>query len=219
MESFDTLTAIAVPLMRINIDTDQIIPTRFLLRTTTAGLDAGLFADWRLLPDGSPNADFILNREPWRHAKIMLADRNFGCGSSREEAPRALRQAGFRVVIAPSFGEIFFGNCFRNGLLPVTLDIDALMLIAEQLEASGGHAQVAVDLAAGQVTAPGGQTFSFSTPALLRQMLLDGLDEIDLTAQLAGEIAAFRSKDAQRRPWAYPRAGGTGREPAAQAAS
>jgi 3-isopropylmalate/(R)-2-methylmalate dehydratase small subunit len=203
MESFDRFSAGAVPLMRINIDTDQIIPTRFLLRTTTAGLGDALFADWRLLADGTPNPEFILNRAPWSEARIMLAERNFGCGSSREEAPRALRQAGFRAVIAPSFGEIFFGNCFRNGLLPVRLEADALQLIVAQVEASGGHAQVCVDLVAEQVTAPGGETFPFSTPTLLRQMLLEGLDEIDLTLSLAQQIAEFRQTDAQRRPWAY----------------
>jgi 3-isopropylmalate/(R)-2-methylmalate dehydratase small subunit len=208
MESFDRLSAGAVPLMRINIDTDQIIPTRFLLRTTTAGLGEVLFADWRLLADGTPNSDFILNRAPWTEARIMLADRNFGCGSSREEAPRALRQAGFRAVIAPSFGEIFFGNCFRNGLLPVRLDADALGLIVAQVEASGGNAQVGVDLVTEQVTAPGGETFPFSTPALLRQMLLEGLDETDLTLGLAQQIAAFRESDARRRPWAYTRKAG-----------
>ncbi|WP_345816880.1 3-isopropylmalate dehydratase small subunit (plasmid) [Paraburkholderia sp. PREW-6R] len=203
MEAFTRISAIAAPLMQINIDTDQIIPTPYLLRTSEAGLSEGLFANWRKQADGSPDPGFILNRAPWSNAHILLAGRNFGCGSSREAAPRALRQAGFRVVIAPSFGEIFFSNCFRNGLLPVRLPEDAVRDLAQQMQDAHGHAQIAVDLDAQTVRAPDGQSFGFETPPALRTMLLNGIDEIDVTLQRREKIDAYRSSDRRRRPWAY----------------
>jgi 3-isopropylmalate/(R)-2-methylmalate dehydratase small subunit len=181
MEQFVRVTGIAAPIMRINIDTDQIIPSRFLVRTSDDGLGDGLFAGWRHLPDGRPDPGFILNREPWTRSEILVADRNFGCGSSREAAPRALRQRGFRAVIAPSFGGIFYGNCFRNGIVPAELPADAVRSIADQVERSAGAGLVTVDLAALEVTAPDGQVFGFRVPALLRRMLLEGLDEVALT--------------------------------------
>ena len=203
MESFTRVTGIAAPILRINIDTDQITPGKELVRVHTEGYAPSLFAYWRYIGEREPNPDFILNREPWKNAKILLADRNFGCGSSRESAPKALRQWGFRAVIAPSFGGIFFNNCFRNGLLPVELPIEQIREIAGQMEAAQGQAQVTVDLEAETVTAPEGQVFSFKAPAVLRDMLLRGVDEIDLTLSRVGEIAAFRAKDQARRPWAY----------------
>ena len=203
MEAFVRLTGIAAPLLRINVDTDQIIPARFLVRASDAGIGEGLFAGWRRRADGSLDPDFILNREPWTRAEILLADRNFGCGSSREGAPKALRDRGFRAVIAPSFGGIFFNNCFRNGLLPVELPVEQVRLIAGAVEASHGHAPVTVDLEQQTVTAPGGQLFSFSTPPVLRAMLLEGVDEVELTLRRGAEIAAFRKADSARRPWAY----------------
>ena len=203
MESFTRIRATAAPMMRINIDTDQIIPTRFLLRTSEEGLNEGLFANWRSLADGTPNPEFILNRAPYNKAEIILADRNFGCGSSREAAPRALRQSGFRAVIAPSFGDIFFGNCFRNGVLPVILPIETVNGLAQQVASSHGTASIEVDLEHERVTAPDGLTFAFATPKKLRDMLLNGLDEIDLTMQLNDSIARFRATDREKRPWAY----------------
>ena len=203
MESFTRVSGIAAPILRINIDTDQITPGKELVRVHTEGYEASLFAYWRYIGEREPNPDFILNREPWKHAKILLADRNFGCGSSRESAPKALRQWGFRAVIAPSFGGIFFNNCFRNGLLPVELPIEQIREIAGQMEAAQGQAQVTVDLEAETVTGPEGQVFPFKAPAVLREMLLRGVDEIDLTLSRAREIAAFRAKDQARRPWAY----------------
>jgi len=203
MEQFVKVSAIAAPLLRINVDTDQIIPARFLVRISDDGLGEGLFADWRTGPDGKPNPDFILNREPYARAEILLADRNFGCGSSREGAPMALRQRGFRVVIAPSFGGIFFNNSFRNGLLPVELPIEVVRSIATQVEESQGNGKVSVDLEKQEVTAPDGTVHRFTAPKVLRQMLLDGVDEIDLTLRRDAQITDYRRRDEARRPWAY----------------
>ncbi len=203
MEQLIKVTGIAAPLLRINIDTDQIIPGREIMRGSREGYGPGLFGYWRYIEDRTPNPDFILNQEPWKHATILLADRNFGCGSSREPAPKSLRGFGFRAVIAPSFGGIFFNNSFRNGLLPVELPIEQVRLIAEQMEESSGNARVTVDLENQTVTAPHGQVFAFKTPALLRRMLLDGLDEIAVTLTMSKQIETYRSADAAKRPWAY----------------
>lgn len=202
MESLRTITGIAVAMLRINIDTDQIIPARFLVRTSEEGLGQALFYNWAHLPDGAPDPDFILNREPWSRATILLADRNFGCGSSREAAPRALRQRGFRAIIAPSFGGIFFNNCFRNGILPVELDIERVREIAGELSRAPGT-QLTVDLERQSVVTPVGQSLGFRSPALMRRMLLEGLDEVALTQTFGAEIRAFRQRDAAKRPWAY----------------
>jgi 3-isopropylmalate/(R)-2-methylmalate dehydratase small subunit len=203
MEQLVEVTGIAAPLLRINIDTDQIIPGREIMRGSREGYGPGLFGYWRYIEDRTPNPDFILNQEPWKHATILLADRNFGCGSSREPAPKSLRGFGFRAVIAPSFGGIFFNNSFRNGLLPVELPIEQVRLIAEQMEESRGNARVTVDLENQTVTAPHGQVFTFKTPALLRRMLLEGLDEIAVTLTMSKQIETYRSVDAAKRPWAY----------------
>jgi 3-isopropylmalate/(R)-2-methylmalate dehydratase small subunit len=203
VESFTRIRGIAVPMLRINIDTDQITPGRELIRVHREGYAASLFSNLRYVGDRTPNPDFILNREPWSRGTILLADRNFGCGSSRESAPRALREYGFRAVVAPSFGGIFFGNSFRNGLLPVELPIEQVRVLAGQMETAGGHAEVEVDLEAQVVTAPDGARFAFESPPVLRQMLLRGVDEIDLTLSRAVQIDAWRERDRQRRPWAY----------------
>lgn len=203
MEQFVRIRAIAAPLMRINIDTDQIIPARFLVRTSDEGIGEGLFADWRKRADGSPNPDFGLNRRPYDRAEILLADRNFGCGSSREGAPKALRDGGFRAVIAPSFGGIFFNNSFRNGLLPVELPAEDVHAIARAVEACGGSEPVSVDLETQTVTSPDGSTYRFRSPPRLREMLLEGMDEVGYTLSRSDVIDAFRAADRQRRPWAY----------------
>lgn len=203
MESFVCVTGIAAPMMRINIDTDQIIPALFLGGTDAKGYGANLFHGWRFLADGSPNPDFILNREPYVRAQVILADRNFGCGSSRERAPKALREFGIRAVVAPSFGGIFFNNCYRNGIVPVELPIEPLRAIVAQVEASGGEGLVTVDLEALTVTSPSGQVHAFEAPGMLRRMLLQGVDEIALTLGKIDEITRYRSRDRQRRPWAY----------------
>ena len=190
-------------MMRINIDTDQIIPTLFLGGTDAKGYGAHLFHHWRFLADGQPNPQFILNQSPYDRAQILLADRNFGCGSSRERAPKALREFGFRAVIAPSFGGIFFNNCYRNGIVPVELPIEDVRSIAGEVEASNGAGEVTVDLEAQTVTTPKGACFAFSAPQTLRQMLLEGIDEIALTLSKHQEIDRFRQRDRERRPWAY----------------
>jgi len=203
MEKLTKLSSIAAPMMRINIDTDQIIPARFLVRTSDEGLGEGLFAGSRYNKDGSLNPDFILNRAPYSKAEILLADRNFGCGSSREGAPVALRQFGFRAVIAPSFGGIFFNNCFRNGIVPIEMPIEDVRKIVAEIEATQGQGRVTVDLEQQLVTAPGGASFKFRSPPLMREMLLAGADEVALTLKRGAAIASFRSADSKRRPWAY----------------
>ncbi len=205
MESFTRLTGVAAPMLRPNIDTDQIIPTRFLARLSEDGLGEGLFAEWRTQADGTPDPDFILNRAPWDRAQILVAGANFGCGSSREAAPRALRQRGFRALIAPSFGDIFYNNCFRNGIVPVRLAPDIVESIGTRLlQGRLAGCELSISLETGEVHIPGsGETFGFGTPPLLRRMLLEGLDEIELTLAHAGAIASFRRSDRQRRPWAY----------------
>lgn len=203
MEQFTTVTGGAAPLMQINIDTDQIIPARYLGGTDAKGYGAHMFANWRFLPDGSENPEFILNQEPYKHAAILLADRNFGCGSSRERAPKALREFGFRALIAPSFGGIFFNNCFRNGIVPVTLPIEQVRELVTLVEASSGQAQFTVDLHSNSVMLPDGRMFGFEVPEALRQMLLLGVDEIDQTKARKDEIDAYRARDRARRPWVY----------------
>ena len=204
MEIFESISGIAAPMMQINIDTDQIIPARYLGGTDAKGYGAHLFANARFLPDGSANPAFILNQEPYCNAQVLLADRNFGCGSSRERAPKALREFGFRAVIAPSFGGIFFNNCFRNGLLPVTLPIEQVRQLADAVLQSQGRAEVAVDLHRQTVTlAQAGLAFAFAAPETLRQMLLQGVDEIDMTLARRTQIDVWRAQDRLRRPWAY----------------
>lgn len=203
MEQFVEVTGRAAPLMQINIDTDQIIPARYLGGTDAKGYGAHLFANWRFLPDGRPDPAFILNRPPYDSAHILLADRNFGCGSSRERAPKALREFGFRAVIAPSFGGIFFNNCFRNGIVPVSLPIGQVRDIVEIVEESAGEALISVSLETCQVRLADGRSFGYEVPETLRQMLLAGVDEIDLTKSRQAEIDAFRERDRARRPWIY----------------
>ena len=204
METFTQVCGVAAPMMQINIDTDQIIPARYLGRTDAKGYGAHLFANARFLAGGQPNPDFVLNQAPYDQAQVLLADRNFGCGSSRERAPKALREFGFRSVIAPSFGGIFFNNCFRNGLLPVTLPIEQVRQLADAVLQSQGRAEVAVDLHRQTVTlAQAGLAFAFAAPETLRQMLLQGVDEIDMTLARRDHIDAWRAHDRLRRPWAY----------------
>ncbi len=202
MEAFTRVTGIAAPLVRINIDTDQIIPTLFLGGTDAKGYGAHLFHGWRFLPDGRPNPEFVLNQPPFDRAQVLLADRNFGCGSSRERAPKALREFGFRAILAPSYGGIFFNNCYRNGIVPVELPIEAVREIEAEVDANPAG-EVTVDLAALRVTSPSGKVYSFTAPTTLREMLMAGVDEIELTLGRRSEIEGFREKDRARRPWAY----------------
>ena len=203
MEALQRVTGVAAPFMRINIDTDQIIPALFLGGTDAKGYGAHLFHGWRFLADGIPNPEFILNQAPFDQSEVLLADRNFGCGSSRERAPKALREFGFRAVIAPSFGGIFFNNCYRNGIVPVELPIEQVQELAEEVNASSGQNKITVDLEALCVTTASGKRFAFTAPPALREMLLNGLDEIALTLQKSESIERFRSADRSKRPWAY----------------
>ena len=207
MEAFVSHSGLAAPLLQANIDTDQIIPTRFLARLSEDGLGEGLFAEWATQADGSVDPQFVLNRVPWNTATILVAGPMFGCGSSREAAPRALRQRGFRALIAPSFGDIFFNNCFRNGIAPVRLPqetVEALgqFLTDRQDDPPACRLTVSLDDCEVRVHATG-QTHPFRVPPLLRRMLLEGLDEIALTRAQQPAIDAFRAQDRRGRPWAY----------------
>jgi 3-isopropylmalate/(R)-2-methylmalate dehydratase small subunit len=204
MEKFTVLRSIAAPLLRENVDTDIIIRIERLVGgSRRSDLGRHAFETWRYLPDGSENPDFILNREPYRRAGILLAGRNFGCGSSREGAVWALAQKGFRAVLAPSFGDIFRNNCFQNGVLPVTLAQTEIEAIARQVEAAPEQNLVTVDLTRSVVVAPDGNETAFSIDALRREALLEGLDDIASTMKREGEIARFQAADRARRPWVY----------------
>lgn len=204
MESLRSVTGIAAAMLVINIDTDQIIPARYMGGPDATGYGRMLFANQRFLgDDATPNPDFVLNQSPYNQAQILLADRNFGCGSSRERAPKALREFGFRALIAPSYGGIFFNNCFRNGIVPVELPIEQVREIAAEVAKSEGRSRITVDLQTQQVRTGQGLVYPFSTPAVLRAMLIEGVDEIDLTLSAKSEIDAFRARDRVRRPWAY----------------
>jgi 3-isopropylmalate/(R)-2-methylmalate dehydratase small subunit len=196
MEAFQRLDAVALPVARANVDTDQIVPARYLQKPRTDDFGAYLFRDLRYAKDGTEIADFILNRPPYRPARIVVAQRNFGCGSSREHAVWALYDYGVRAVIAPSFGDIFFSNALKNGLLPIVLPDAVVAGILQALQAQPG-AHIVVDLAAQSVTAPDGATHGFEVDAFSKQCLLQGMDELDYTLTLTDRIAAFeRQHDA-----------------------
>ena len=199
MERFTALTDVAAPLLRDNIDTDTIIPIHRQVGTNIRGkLGQWCFSTLRYRADGSEDPDFVLNRAPFRRARIVLAGRNFGCGSSREGAVWAMQELGLACVVAPSFGDIFFNNCFQNGLLPVVLDEAHIATLAAQ-----APAPVTVDLEACVVVAPSGERWLFSVEERRRTALLQGLDEIGTTLSRADRIATFQSTDALRRPWIY----------------
>ncbi len=206
MKKFTQLTGTAVPLMQPNIDTDAITPGRFLTMTMSAGkasFGASLFADWRFDADGAPKPAFVLNDPAYEGAVILVAGNNFGCGSSREHAVWALAAYGIRCVIAPSFGEIFYNNCFVNGLLPVVLGAEHVQAIADQLSDGVGGRSITVDLDAQTIAAPDGSEVAFAIDAARREALLEGLDAIGMTLKLSDEIVAFQTADRLRRPWIY----------------
>ena len=191
MQAFVNLTGVAAPIDRVNIDTDQIIPAVYLKRIERSGYGQFLFSSWRFNEDGSPNADFVLNDPNYQNPKILVAGRNFGCGSSREHAPWALDDFGIRCVIAPSFADIFFSNCFQNGLLPVVLPEEDVRRILDHLKGNPG-AQLTVDLEAQRVwTEDEEVALSFDVDQFRKYCLLNGLDEIGLTLQHEDKIAAF----------------------------
>ncbi|GAJ29650.1 3-isopropylmalate dehydratase small subunit [Acidomonas methanolica] len=200
MRAFTTLTGIAAPMPAENIDTDQIIPARFLKTIERSGLGRHAFAGLRYEADGSENPDFVLNKEPYRRAEILITYDNLGCGSSREHAPWALLDFGIRCVIAPNFADIFYNNCFKNGILPIRLPreiCDALMGDARL----GANARLTVDLERQVVCRPDGTEIPFEVDAFRRHMLLEGLDDIGLTLRHDGAITAFETKRKQAEPW------------------
>jgi 3-isopropylmalate/(R)-2-methylmalate dehydratase small subunit len=205
MDPFTIFTAVAVPLLRPNIDTDAIIPSREIRAVSKKGLAEGLFAGWRYAQIGSrePAPDFVLNQAAFQRAGILLAGENFGCGSSREHAVWALREYGIRAVLAASFAPIFFGNCVRNGLLPVQLPAAALERLARIVAEDPQQRQVRVDLERQQVSAPGFEPVGFSIDPESRAMLIGGLDAIELTATARQEIDQFLARDRNDRPWIY----------------
>ncbi len=211
MQAFTVVTGLAAPLDRANVDTDQIIPKQFLKSIKRTGFGVNLFDEWRYLDEGYPGQDcsqrplntaFVLNQPRYQGAKVLLARQNFGCGSSREHAPWALDEYGFRAVIASSFADIFFNNCFKNGLLPVILPEEQVDILFKECEATEGY-QLSVDLEKLQVIRPNGETFSFSVDNFRRHCLLNGLDDIGLTLQAAEDIRAFEAQARLARPWVF----------------
>ncbi len=193
MEPFDKIDGVVAPLNRVNVDTDQVIPKQFLKRVERTGFGEFLFFDWRYNDDGTPNPNFVLNRSGYENAEILVAGRNFGSGSSREHAPWALGQYGFRVVIAPSFADIFHNNCFQNGLLPVVLPEDVVQRIIENAEGNPGY-RLHVDLEAERVWDDNEDVVAdFSIEPFRRYCLLNGLDNIGLTLEHEDDISAFES--------------------------
>jgi len=202
MDKFTTLEGVAAPLDMINVDTDMIIPKQFLKTIKRSGLGTALFSELRYDTEGNEVPDFVLNQPAWRKSVILIAGENFGCGSSREHAPWALMDFGIRCVIAPSFADIFYNNCFKNGILPIVLPKQQVAeLMAEA--AHGANATFTVDLEAQTITRPGGETVSFDVNPFHRHCLLNGLDEIGLTLQKAGEIAGFEDRQRLEQPWLW----------------
>jgi len=202
MDKFTSLTGVAAPLPMINVDTDKIIPKQHLKTIKRSGLGKALFDEMRYRQDGSENPDFVLNKPAYRQAKILVAGENFGCGSSREHAPWALLDFGIRCVIATSFADIFYNNCFKNGILPITLpqaDVDKLMDDAER----GANAIVSIDLEKQEIRGPDGGCIKFDIDPFRKRCLLDGLDDVGLTLEKAPAIDAFEEKNRLNQPWLW----------------
>jgi 3-isopropylmalate/(R)-2-methylmalate dehydratase small subunit len=200
MQPFTTLTGIAAALPLPNIDTDKIIPARFLKTIRRTGLGRNLFDTLRYNPDGSERSDFVLNQEPWRRAEILIAGPNFGCGSSREHAPWALLDFGIRSIIAPDFADIFFNNCFKNGILPIRLPQEICDLLAADA-AMGANARLTVDLERQVIVRPNGEEIRFEVDPFRRHCLLEGLDDIGQTMAHAPAIDAFEARRRAEQPW------------------
>ncbi|MBU4531819.1 MAG: 3-isopropylmalate dehydratase small subunit [Hoeflea sp.] len=200
MEKFNRLTGVAAPLPVVNIDTDMIIPKDYLKTIKRTGLGKGLFAEARYNEDGSENPDFVLNQPAWRNASILVAGDNFGCGSSREHAPWALLDFGIRCVISTSFADIFYNNCFKNGILPIVVsqeDLDKLMDDARR----GANATVSIDLEEQEIRGPDGGVITFDIDPFKKHCMLNGLDDIGLTLEKASAIDNYEAKAANNRPW------------------
>ncbi|HHC73323.1 MAG TPA: 3-isopropylmalate dehydratase small subunit [Thiotrichales bacterium] len=211
MEKFGKFTGIVVPLDRPNVDTDAIIPKQYLKSIRRSGFGPNLFDDWRYLDPGEPGMDhsgrrpdpeFVLNQPRYASASILLARENFGCGSSREHAPWALADYGFKVIIAPTFADIFYNNCFKNGLLPIVLDAETVDRLFREVEAEEGYA-LTVDLEAQTLTTPSGEVIPFEVDPFRRHCLLEGLDDIGLTLQHVEEIRAYERRRMEEAPWLF----------------
>ncbi len=211
MQPFTVLTGLVAPLDRANVDTDAIIPKQFLKSIERTGFGNNLFDEWRYLDHGEPgmdnskrplNPDFVLNQQRYQGAQILLARRNFGCGSSREHAPWALYEYGFRALVAPSFADIFYNNCFKNGLLPVVLDEDKVDDLFKQVDGTPGY-ELSVDLENQRVSTPGGESYGFEVDAYKKRCLLSGLDEIGLTLEHSDDIRAYEARRKQVTPWLF----------------
>ncbi|SEW46019.1 3-isopropylmalate/(R)-2-methylmalate dehydratase small subunit [Cognatiyoonia koreensis] len=200
MDKFDKLSGIAAPMPLVNIDTDMIIPKQFLKTIKRSGLGVNLFDEMRYDDDGKEIPDFVLNKPQYRDAEILVAGENFGCGSSREHAPWAIKDFGIRCVIAPSFADIFYNNCFKNGILPIALpqeQVDVLMKDAEK----GSNARIEVDLEAQTITSSDGDVFTFDVDSFKKHCLMNGLDDIGLTMEKAAAIDTFEAQAGAVRPW------------------
>lgn len=215
MKPYTQENGIVCPLDRSNVDTDQIIPKQFLKSIKRTGFGVNLFDEWRYLDEGYPNQDcskrpvnqeFVLNQPRYQGANILLARENFGCGSSREHAPWALEEYGFRTVIAPSFADIFYNNCFKNGMLPVVLDEQAIDELFADCLATEGY-QLTVDLNSQTVTSPSGKQYAFEVDTFRKHCLLNGLDDIGLTLQQQDDIKAFEETTKASRPWVFAEIG------------
>ena len=200
MEKFTTLTGVAAPLKLINVDTDMIIPKQYLKTIKRTGLGSGLFSEMRYKDDGSENPDFVLNKPAYWQAKVLVAGDNFGCGSSREHAPWALMDFGIRCVISTSFADIFYNNCFKNGILPIKVSPEDLEKLFDDAD-RGANATLTVDLERQEIRGPDGGTVKFDIDAHRKHCLLNGLDDIGLTKEKDDKIVAFEKKAASARPW------------------
>ncbi len=211
MKAFTTLTGIAIPLDRANVDTDAIIPKQFLKSIKRSGFGPNLFDEWRYLDHGEPgvdsqnrpvNSDFVLNKARYRGGSVLLARKNFGCGSSREHAPWALEDFGICCIIAPSFADIFFNNCFKNGILPLVQEEDVVDALFKACEATEGY-QLTIDLVTQTITTPEGESFSFEVDAFRKHCLLNGLDDIGMTLQHVEDIKNYEEKRKVEAPWLF----------------
>lgn len=202
MEPFTTLTGLVAPLDRVNVDTDQVIPKQFLKTIKRTGLREGLFFDWRRQKDGSPDPSFFLNQPRYQGATILLTRDNFGCGSSREHAPWALLDQGFRCIIAPSFADIFYNNCFQNGILPLVLKVEEVGSLMSQVLGAEGY-KLTIDLGSQTVTTPKGITYRFEIDPFRKDCLYRGLDSIGLTLQHEQAITAYETRRKAEAPWLF----------------
>ena len=200
MEKFTNLTGVAAPMPLVNIDTDMIIPKQFLKTVQRTGLGRNLFDEMRYDDQGNEIADFVLNQPAYRQAQILVTGENFGCGSSREHAPWALVDFGIRAIIAPSYADIFYNNCFKNGMLPIVLPQDQVDVLMEDA-LKGENARIAIDLESQTVTSADGQVFAFQIDPFTKHCLLNGLDDVGLTLEKVSAIDAFENAAAQARPW------------------